>query len=126
MQRNHTFRLLQAIRAVVPAVQEVRVGRTGNSASVAVTPAGEQGAAQATIDAFDWSDAAHDTWKDAQEPSLKNLRDSAVVAAANIDTYLTVADTATAVQVREEVKAIDRRQKTVILALLRLVQRIGL
>lgn len=78
--------------------------------------------------------AAFDAWKaslvvakqaaiDALEPDLADLRDAATAAINNIDSYLAIADTATAAQVRAEVKAIDQRQKRIIKALFRLAQK---
>ena len=57
------------------------------------------------------------------EPDLQSLEDQAAGAISDIGTYLAGADTATAAQVRAEVKAIDQRQRVVIKALLRAVQR---
>lgn len=73
--------------------------------------------------AFDWSDAAEDTRREAIEPLLKALRDAADQGIADIDTYLAIADSATNVQVRAEVKAIDQRQRKIIQALKRIIQR---
>jgi hypothetical protein len=53
-----TERLHKAIVAAVPAVTGVSVGAKGDSSTVTVHPASEQAAAQATIDAFDWSAGA--------------------------------------------------------------------
>lgn len=59
---RETERLLEAVRAAVPAVTGVAVGTLGVSASVAVEPADQQAAAQATINAFDWSESARNLW----------------------------------------------------------------
>jgi hypothetical protein len=83
----------------------------------------QRAAAQAVVDGFDWSDAAHNAWLDDQEPLLRDLKEQAQQAIDNIDAYLAIADTATNVQVRAEVKAIDQRQRRIIRALVRVVQR---
>lgn len=57
------LRLTEAVRAAVPAVTGVSIGTHGVSASVAVVPASQQAAAQATIDAFDWSSPAQVAWE---------------------------------------------------------------
>lgn len=58
-----TERLLATIKAAVPAVVDVSVGTVGNSATVFVSPADQQAAAQATINAFPWTQAAQDAWE---------------------------------------------------------------
>jgi hypothetical protein len=55
-------RLREAVTAAAPGVTSVSVGRLGDAATVRVQPAALQAAAQATIDAFDWSAAAEQTW----------------------------------------------------------------
>jgi len=56
-------RLLGAVMAAAGPVESVSIGLFGVSASVRVIPQSQQAAAQATIDAFDWSDAAQDAWE---------------------------------------------------------------
>lgn len=56
-------RLLEAIRAVVSAVQDVSIGTVGVSSTVRVSPPNLQAVAQLTIDAFDWSPAAQAVWE---------------------------------------------------------------
>jgi len=60
------LRLLEAVRGAAPLVQDVSFSE-GLSASVQVRPSSEQAAAQATIDAFDWSAAAHAAWQNLQD-----------------------------------------------------------
>lgn len=91
--------------------------------STTPTPA-QRTQAAALIAAFDPSPAAHAAFLDAQDPALADLRDRAAQAVADIDTYLASAGTATAAQVRAEVEALDRRQKRVIQALLRVVKKV--
>ena len=56
-------RLLAAIRAAAPGVTGVSVGTLGSPATVQVSPPGQQAAAQAAIDAFDWSSPAQVAWE---------------------------------------------------------------
>jgi hypothetical protein len=93
-------RLLQAIKAAVPAVVDISIGTVGNSATVTVFPANQQAAAQATINAFDWSAGAHNTFENLQAriqadslvdtdktPLLKLLRAVAAVMIDEINTH---------------------------------------
>ncbi len=79
--------------------------------------------AQAFIAAFDWSKEATQAWIEAKEPAIKDIKDSAIQMVADIDAYIAIADTATAVQVRAEVKALDQRMKRLIKALARIAQQ---
>lgn len=65
-----TARLLVTIQAAVPAVTDVSVGVIGQPATVSVRPANQQAAAQATIDAFDWSAGAQAAWENLQARTL--------------------------------------------------------
>ncbi len=76
-----TSRLASVVVAAVPGVVGVSVGVAGDPATVLVQPPNLQASAQPTIDAFDWSDTAHNAWL--------NLRARAD-AAATLD--LTTAD----------------------------------
>lgn len=62
MTSMSALRLDAAIRAAGVPINGVRVGIEGMAASCAVTPESLQAAAQPTIDAFDWSAAAHAAW----------------------------------------------------------------
>lgn len=75
------------------------------------------------IEAFDMSPEAIETREDTKEPLLADLNAQASGALTAIDNYLANADSATAAQVRAEVKAIDQRQKQIIKTLKRLVER---
>lgn len=55
-------RLLTAIRAVAPGA-DVSVGRWGDSSTVRVHPTEMQAAAQAAIDAYDWSPEMDAAWE---------------------------------------------------------------
>lgn len=79
--------------------------------------------AQVIVNNFDWSETAQEDWEESKEPDLQSVKDQAVQAISNIDSYLAGADSANAAQVREEVKKIDERQKVIIKALLRIVQK---
>lgn len=116
-------RLDEAIKAVCPIH-----GVAGTQGNVRIdykpeATAQQRTDAQAVLAAFDWSQAADDAWERGQEPDLRDLLDQADAAIAAINTYLTNADAATQTQVRAEVKAIDQRQKRIIQALKRLIQR---
>jgi hypothetical protein len=77
-----TQRLLEAVQAAVPAVAEVSVGTIGVPATVTVRPASQQAAAQATIDAFDWSGATHALWLEQQNGALVGRTTAKRLAAA--------------------------------------------
>lgn len=85
----------------------------------------QRAAADAIASAFDpTDDAAQTAWERGQEPNLRDLLDAADAAVADINAYLAIADAATNVQVRAEVKAIDRRQRAIVRALKRIVQKV--
>lgn len=79
-------------------------------------------AAQAVVESFDWSEAAHAQYLASRIPKLVNLYSDAQAAIENIDQYLTIADVATAAQVRSEVKALDQRQRRIIVLLLNMIE----
>ena len=58
------------------------------------------------------------------DADLLQLLSQAQARKASIDAYLAIADTATAAQVRDEVKRIDQTQKVVINALIKIIRRI--
>lgn len=74
---QHAPRLLEAIRAVVPAVERVAIGIAGDSSTVTVEPANQQAAAQATINAFDWAQATDDLF--AQRKNTRQIGRSTAV-----------------------------------------------
>lgn len=122
---NVTIRLHDSIAAVCP-IQGVSIGVIGVSATVQFqarsnATGAQLAAAQAVINVFDWSDAAGLAYENSKEPLLADLKAQAAAGIAAIDSYLLIADTATAAQVRTEVKAIDQRQKKIIQALNRLI-----
>lgn len=123
-----TAQRLHVLVSVAAPIEGVSIGTVGDSATVRIAfrpeaTAPQRAAAQSVVDGFDWSQAAQDAWEDAQEADLAALRDQAAQAIADITTYLAGADSASAAQVRAEVKAIDQRQRAIIKALLRLVRR---
>ncbi len=129
MRGDSTLRLHEIIAAVCP-IDGVSVGVDGDSSSVTFIPhpgatAPQIAAGQGVVLSFDWSDNAQSAWLDSKEPLLSDLKTQAAAGIAAIDTYLTIADTATAVQVRAEVKAIDQRQRKIIQALNRLLGILG-
>lgn len=77
-------------------------------------------AGDAIIAAFDWSAAAQQAWEDAQQPERAGLRDNAQAAVEAIDAYLQIADTATAAQVRQQVKALSQITRRVVTRLVQL------
>ncbi len=60
-QPDVRLRLHETVAATCP-IDGMTIGTIGLSASVTVTPVGQQACAQPIIDAFDWSQAAQDTW----------------------------------------------------------------
>jgi hypothetical protein len=106
-----TERLLSTIKTAVPAVVDVSIGAVGNSATVTVSPASQQAAAQATINAFDWSQAAQTAWEDAQNAERTTLRQNAAAALANNNTYIALANPSTA-QNTAQIKALTQQINT--------------
>jgi hypothetical protein len=71
---NVTGRLLDAIRTAGIPVDGVSIGLRGDSSTVVVSPTSLQAAAQPTIAAFDWSDAAQQAWEVGKiRPTAKTL-----------------------------------------------------
>jgi N-acetylneuraminic acid mutarotase len=103
-----TDRLLATIKAAVPAVTDISIGTIGNSATVSVYPANQQAAAQATIIAFDWSQAAQDAWDNTQHPERTTLRQNAASALATNNTYIGLASPSTA-QNTAQIKALTQQ-----------------
>jgi len=87
-------------------------------------PADQLDLARAIAAAFDWSETAERSDEEAAEPDLADLLTKAQQATDAISAYLAIADTATAAQVRAEVKAIDQRQRVIIVALARAIRKI--
>ncbi len=65
-----TARLFSAIQSAVPAIMNISVGTIGVAASVLVFPSNQQAAAQATINAFDWSQGAQDAYDNLQNRTV--------------------------------------------------------
>lgn len=61
--------MLNRLHEAINAAGVAAVGVRGAQGAVTVDPANLQAAAQATIDAFDWSQAAHDLWLSARTGS---------------------------------------------------------
>jgi hypothetical protein len=67
MAESSAARLKAAIIAAGVAITDIAsIGTEGVAATVAVVPSSLQAAAQPTIDAFDWSDAAQAVWENLQ------------------------------------------------------------
>jgi len=75
---DSTARLEAAIKAVPVAITGLAIGTEGVSATVTVRPSSLQAAAQATINAFDWSDSAQVVWENlrARERAILFLSDT--------------------------------------------------
>jgi hypothetical protein len=108
-----TQRLLEAVQAAVPAVAEVSVGILGNPATVTVRPAAQQAAAQAAIDAFDWSGAAQQQWEADRVPERRDLRADAQQALADNATFLAIASPSNA-QNAAQVRRLTQQMQRVI------------
>jgi hypothetical protein len=119
-------RLDQTIRALAP-IDGVSIDAFGNSATcridfqVAAT-APQRTAAQNALTAFDWSDGAETTWEDTQQPDLATLRNAAVGAVQNNNAYVAIADSATNIQVRDQVKALTQQNTQIIKSLGAVIQ----
>ncbi len=77
-------------------------------------------AAQAFIDAFDWSSEATQEWIESKEPHLKAAKDNSAQMVAEIDAFLAAASKAELAELRAEAIASALRQKTLIQAVERL------
>lgn len=66
MSIQTTQRLYLAIISAIGPIESVSVGIHGDSTTIKVLPADKQAAAQATIDAFDWSQGAEDAFANLQ------------------------------------------------------------
>lgn len=101
-------RLHQAVAAVCPidGVSGSQDGVVIQHRSEATAP--QRAAADAAVLAFDWSQAAHDAWLEDRKPERKAVRQAAAQAVADIDAYLLIADAATNVQVRAQVKLLSQ------------------
>ena len=86
---NIAHRLFVAVKAAVPPVESVSLGDVTNKATWKVTPAQHQAAAQATIDAFNPADPAHDLAEldDEVKAALDQQRLSSAIVWAIVDTY---------------------------------------
>lgn len=91
---NKTVRLDAMIRAVCP-ISGVSVNTTPLMVRINFAPEATQpqrAAAQAVVDAFDWSDAAQTAWEADQHPERKDLRAAAAGAISDNDTFLAIAN----------------------------------
>jgi xanthine dehydrogenase iron-sulfur cluster and FAD-binding subunit A len=109
-----------AIAATAP-ILGVAVPTWGDSSSVridfdpAATPA-QQSAAQAALNAFVWSDATIQAYKDSLSPDLATLRDQAQNASDNNAAYLAITSP-TQAQAVAQVKVLTQQMQQVIKAL---------
>lgn len=67
-------RLREAIRAVIPEVNDISIGVSGDPGTVRVFPSIHQEAANATIAAFDWSSDAEAQWENLQARARARAR----------------------------------------------------
>lgn len=104
-------RLKRTIESSIGASVEVEIGRHGDSSTVRVFPPSP--AAQAVVDAFDWSDAAQQAWEEDQRPERKAIRQAAAAAVTDNQTYLAIA-TPTAVQVAAQVRRLTQQNIAII------------
>ena len=86
---NIAKRVLVAVQAVVPAVKDVSIGNATNASTWKVFPAVHQAAAQATIDAFNPADPAHDQadLEDEVKGAVDGHRLTSAIVWTIIDTY---------------------------------------
>lgn len=80
----------------------------------------QKDAAAAVVAAFDWSDEAQEDWEHNLNPEKKSLLDTAIAAVGTIDSYLDIADTATNVQVRSQVKFLSQAVRRIIVRLVQI------
>jgi hypothetical protein len=85
------------------------------------TPA-QQTQAASIVSSFDWSDAADQTFKDAQQPDFSTMRDQAQAAFDGNTAYLAIGAPTNA-QVVAQVRALTQQNQKVIKALAVLVVR---
>jgi hypothetical protein len=79
----------------------------------------QRAAAQAVVDAFDWSQAAHDAWLEDQHPERKAIRQAATGAIQANDTFLAIG-APTATQVRDQVRTLSQQNNRIIRRLIQL------
>lgn len=106
-------RLVAALAAVCPIV-----GVSGSQGNVRIdyapnATAQQQNDAQAALAAFDWSQAAHDTWVANQNPERRDLRTDAQQAIADNQTFLNIASPSNA-QNAAQIKALTRQVNRII------------
>ena len=122
MITSNADRLKKALEAAGLAVVGVSVGTEGVAASVKVQPVNLQAAAQATIDAFDWSQAAQTTFENNLEPLLADIKAQADAAIAANDTFLAIATPSNA-QNAAQAKALTQQNQRIIKVLVRILSR---
>ncbi len=106
-------RLQEAIIGAGVAVTGVSIGVRGDASTVKVEPESLQAAAQATIDAFDWSQVAHNAWLEDQNPERKAVRQQAAAAIADNNTFLAIASPINA-QTLAQVKRLTQQMNKLI------------
>ncbi len=103
------------------AIRAAGVAITGVDSNGNVTPANLQSAAQATINAFDVSEATHAAWETALEPLLADLLAQATGAVNTNNTFIGVGSPSNA-QVIAHVKALSQQNNRIIRGLFRVIQ----
>lgn len=110
--KNHAERLRQAITTATGDESVcLSIGVLGQADTVRVTP--PSAAATATVNAFDWSDEAHDAWLEDRQPERKSLKQSASQAITDNLAFLADA-TVTQAEAVAQVKALTRQVNRII------------
>lgn len=113
---------IKYVRRLHEAIIAGGVAINGVNSSGIVNPASLQAAAQSIIDAFDDSDAAQTAFEESLEPLLKDLKDQALNAIDNNDTFLAIPSPTNA-QAVAQVQALTRQNSRIIRALGRVIVR---
>jgi hypothetical protein len=117
--RNHLKRLHLTLAALAPIHG---VSGTAGTATIQFRPeatAQQQADAQAALAAFDWSDAAHDTWLANRVPERRDLRTEAAQAVTDNNTYLALGSPSNA-QNLAQIRALTRQNNRIIRRLVQL------
>jgi urocanate hydratase len=104
-------RLKQHIEAISGAAVEVSIGSVGNAESVRLEP--DSQAARQALSEFDWSQAAHDVWREGLQPERRSVRQAAAQAITDNDTFLALASPTNA-QTLAQVKRLTQQNARII------------
>ena len=118
---NTKHRLVMTLAGAGVPTDRVTVNEAAHIATIdsyVTTPTQAQiDAGAAILAAFDWSAAAQQAWEDSLQPARADLRNNLQTALDAIDQYLAIADTATAAQVRDQVKRLTQMMRRVLVRL---------